>query len=262
MKEKLEPDVYFTPREAAEHLNLSLSAIKNYIYANKLKTLKTPGGHHRISKSELLATMNQEGALLVKIKDSSAPLETYCMAIVNVFKLLGPHGNSLIIHAEKVSEISYKLSKALGFTDKDILHAKMAGLVHDIGHMAIDRRILLKSELLTAQEYELIKLHPSKGEELLNSIKELKEIADIVSQHHERIDGSGYPRGLKEKSIKKAARIISIAEAYDSMVSEYSYKKPVSKDVAISELLGKRGSQFDGEIIELFIHSLPEIIAL
>jgi len=253
MKEKLETDIYFTPREAAKHLNLSLSAIKNYIYANKLKTLKTPGGHHRISKDELLVTMGKEGDLSIKTEGLSALMETYCMALVNVFKLLGLPGNSFIIHSKRVSEISYKLSKALGLTDKDILYAKMAGLVHDIGHMAIDRRILLKSESLTAQEYELVKVHPSRGEELLNSIKELKEIADIVSQHHERIDGAGYPRGLKEKDIKKAARIISIAEAYDSMVSEYSYKKPVSKDIAISELVEEKGLQFDGEIVEQLI---------
>ncbi|HAZ09632.1 MAG TPA: hypothetical protein DCY56_00790 [Candidatus Omnitrophica bacterium] len=256
MKKDLDTEVYFTPREAAKHLNLSLSAIKNYIYANKLKTLKTPGGHHRISKSELLAAMGEEGSIPVKIEGPFALMEIYCMALVNVFKLLGLPGNSFIIHSKRVSEISYKLSKALGLTDEDIIYAKTAGLVHDIGHMAIDRRILLKSESLTAQEYELMKLHPSKGEELLNSIKELKEIADIVSQHHERIDGAGYPMGLKGKDIKKAARIISIAEAYDSMVSEYSYKKPISKDMAIDELIKCRGSQFDEDVVESFIKIL------
>ncbi len=207
--------------------------------------------------------MGEKGTVFIKTEENPAvSIESYCMTFVNIFKLLGLPGNSFISHSKRVSEISYRLSKASGLRDEDILCVKMAGLVHDIGHMAIDKHILLKSGVLTTQEYELVKLHPLKGEELLNSIKELKEIADIVSQHHERIDGLGYPRGLKEKSIKKAARIISIAEAYDSMVSEYSYKKPVSKDVAISELLGKRGSQFDGEIVELFIHSLPEIIAL
>jgi putative nucleotidyltransferase with HDIG domain len=145
------------------------------------------------------------------------------------------------------------LSKALGLTDEDVLYARMAGLVHDIGHVAIDRRILLKPDGLTIQEYESIKSHPSKGWELLNSIKELRDIADIVSQHHERMDGTGYPEGLSETGITKIARIISIAEAYDSMVSDYSYKKPVSKDMAIAELTSWKGLQFDGDIVEVFI---------
>ena len=253
MKERLETDVYFTPREAAKHLNLSLSAIKNYIYANKLKTLKTPGGHHRISKIELLAAMGEVGVFPVKMEDNSRGMEAYCMALMNVYKLLGELGDFFISHSLRVSEASYKLSKVLGLSRKDIMQAKMAGLVHDIGHMAIDRRILLKSGGLTAQEYELIKFHPARGEELLNSINELKEIADIVGQHHERIDGTGYPKGLKGKDIKKIARIISIAEAYDSMVSDNFYKKPVSREVAISEIVEEKGMQFDPELVDSFI---------
>lgn len=253
MVEKLEANIYFTPREAARHLNLSLSAIKNYIYANKLKTLKTPGGHHRISKDELLAAMGEKNNLSVKMEDSSVYMETYCMALLNAFKLLGSIGNSFIIHSKRVSEISYNLSKALALTKEEVIYVKMAGLVHDIGHMAIDKSILVKIEPLTPYEYELVKIHPVKGEELLNSIKELREIANIVAQHHERIDGAGYPKGLTEKDIKKTACIISIAEAYDSMVSEYSYKKAISKDMAMAELMERRGTQFDGDIVEVFI---------
>lgn len=253
MKERLETDVYFTPREAAKHMNLSLSAIKNYIYANKLKTLKTPGGHHRISKIELLVAMGEVGAFPVKTEDHSRDMEAYCMALMNVYKLLGELGDFFIDHSLRVSEASYKLSKALGLSYKDILQVKMAGLVHDIGHMAIDRRILLKPGAFTAQEYELIKLHPVRGEELLNSMKELKEIADIVGQHHERIDGTGYPKGLKGKDIKKTAKIISIAEAYDSMVSDHFYKKPVSREIAISKIMEEKGMQFDSELADIFI---------
>lgn len=253
MKEKLETNIYFTPREAAKHLNLSLSAIKNYIYANKLKTLRTPGGHHRISKDELLAAMGEKDNFSVKMEDASMYMEPYCMALLNAFKLLGPIGNSIIIHSKRVSEISCNLSKALSLTKKEAIDVKMASLVHDIGHIAIDKSILVKIEPLTVYEYESIKIHPTKGEELLNSIKELKEIASIVAQHHERMDGTGYPKGLTEKGIQKTARIISIAEAYDAMVSEYSYKKPVSKEIAISKLVEEKGLQFDGEIVEQLI---------
>jgi len=262
MVEKLDTDIYFTPREAARHLNLSLSAIKNYIYANKLKTLKTPGGHHRISKNDLLAAMGERTCLFAKTEGPSLSMESYCTGLLNVFKILGPQGNSFIIHSKRVSAVSYKLSKALGLTDQEARYAKIAGLVHDIGHIAIDKNILLKSGPLTAKEYELIKLHPSKGEELLNSVKELKDIANIVAQHHERMDGTGYPRGITEKGIKKITRIISVVEAYDSMVSDYFYRKRVSKDSAIAELLANKGLQFDARIVEIFIQALPEITVI
>ena len=253
MKEKLAAEIYFTPREAAEHLNLSLSAIKNYIYANKLKTLKTPGGHHRISKSDLLAAMGEGEELFIKSESPAVSMEPCCAVLVNVFKLWGPSGGPFIIHSKSVSEIACKLSKALGLTDEDIAYARIAGLVHDIGHIGIDRRLLLKSGPLTPREYESIKAHPGRGEELLNSIKGLKETANIVSPHHERMDGTGYARGLKGDSINKIARVISIAEAYDSMVSGHSYKEPISKDMAISELIANKGLQFDWDITEIFI---------
>ena len=253
MKEKLETDVYFTPREAAKHLHLSLSAIKNYIYANKLKTLKTPGGHHRISKSNLLVAMGEEGKVFVRTEAAPISIEPSCSALLNVFKLWGTSGNMFIMHSRRVADISYRLSKALRFTDEEANYIKMAGLVHDIGHMAIDRHILLRTGSLTSEEYELIKLHPTKGEELLSSIKELKDIGSIIVQHHESIDGTGYPEGLTGRAIRKEARILSIAEAYDSMVSEYSYKRPVSKEAAMSELMKQRGFQFDKQMVDIFL---------
>lgn len=248
-------EIYFTPKEAADHFNLSLSTVKNYIYTGRLKTLRTPGGHHRIRKSELLAVLGEMDVSSVK-EDSSPLLKICCSALANVFKTLGPVGNSLLIHSQNVSRISYKLSKSLGLTEKEALRAEMAGLVHDIGHLGTERRLLLKSEPFTSEEYNSIKNHPNKGESMLSSVNELNGIADIVGQHHERIDGRGYPKGLSGKDIRKCSRIISIAEAYDAMISPYSYKKPIPKDAAVAELMHERGAQFDGEIVEIFVGSI------
>jgi excisionase family DNA binding protein/putative nucleotidyltransferase with HDIG domain len=252
MKKKFDEEIYFTPKQAAEYFNLSLSTVKNYIYAGKLKTLKTPGGHHRIRKGELLATLgdifiseenkNRDDLFLIKI----------CTGMLSVFKALGPIGNSLTLHSQNVSILSSDIAKVLAMAGVDIKRIEIAGLVHDIGLIAVEKQILFKSDILTSQEYKLLKNHPLAGEEILSSIKELKDIVDIVGQHHERLDGNGYPKGLKDKEILKAARIISIAEAYDSMTSAYSYKRPISKDEAITELMLCRGIQFDGEIVEVF----------
>ena len=88
---------------------------------------------------------------------------------------------------------------------------------------------------------------------MLSSIKELKDVAAIVAQHHEKVNGKGYPKGLDRRNIQKGARIISIAEAYDSMISPHSYKTPVSKEIAVNEIIQKRGAQFDSDIVEHFV---------
>ncbi|MBU4312574.1 MAG: HD domain-containing protein [Candidatus Omnitrophica bacterium] len=255
MKKKFDGDIYFTPKQAAEHFNLSLSTIKNYIYASKLNTLKTPGGHHRIRKSELLATLGDR-VVLRGDEDKFSLMFRLCTAMLPVFKTLGPAGNSLIMHAKNVSMLSGKIARAMAMSEADIKYIEIAGLVHDIGHMAIEKHILLKSEGLTPQEYRSIKNHPIAGEEILSSIEGLKEISGVVLQHHERLDGKGYPRGFSGEKIKKAARIIAIAEAYDSMISPHSYKRSVSKEAAMSELARHSGTQFDRDIVKIFTKTI------
>jgi excisionase family DNA binding protein len=252
MKNKFEEEIYFTPKQAACYLNLSLSTIKNYIYAGNINTLITPGGHHRISKANLLAAMDLASNSRVLL----AEREKMCAVLLKAFSVFGASDRSFLIHSRAVSEMSYKLSINMGLKEEEALLIKMSGLVHDIGHLGIDRRILLKPGALTAKEYEHVKNHPGIGEKMLDSTKELKPIAVIVAQHHEKMDGTGYPKGLKGDNIQKGARIISITEAYDAMVSVDSYKIPVSKDVAIAELMRQRGSQFDGDAVESFVKSL------
>ncbi|MFA4991645.1 MAG: HD domain-containing phosphohydrolase [Candidatus Omnitrophota bacterium] len=257
MKKKFsETETYLTPKEAAEHFNLSLSTVKNYIYAGKLKTLKTPGGHHRIRRSELLVTLGD--VLFAEKEGPDFSLEkALCAAMLAFFRILGPvAGNSLQMHARNVSVLSVDIARSMGMDELDIGLIETAALVHDIGHIAVDRAVLLKSGALTAQEYELIKLHARAGEDLLNSIKWLKGISGIVAQHHERMDGKGYPQGLSGRDIDKRSRVIAVAEAYNVMVSPYSYRDPLSKERAISELLDNRGTQFDGDVVAALIKKL------
>jgi len=256
MKKTFGKEIYFTPRQAAGYFNLSLSTVKNYIYAGKLRTLKTPGGHHRITKSELLATL---GYREVSKKEDSYDFSlkmAVSNAILGVFKTLGPGGERMLFHAKKVSDLSIRIAKVMDMDKWDLMRIEMAGLLHDIGHIGLDRNLFFKKGPLTHREYESIKSHPDIGGKFLGSVEPLGEIVDIVVQHHERIDGRGYPVGLRGKDIRQTARIISIAESYDSMVSQYSYKAPVPKDIAIAELMQYRGTQFDGDIVEIFIKEI------
>ncbi len=252
MKNKFDHEIYFTPKQAAEHVNLSLSTIKNYIYAGKLRTLRTPGGHHRIRRSELLSILGDISADNKNIQDVSL-IDTLCLSILGVFKTFGPAGESSIFHAQEVSRLSSEIARNMSMTDFDVKRIEIASLLHDIGHIGIDKYIIFKPASLTPQEYELVKKHPILGAKMLNSIKELKDISVMVAQHHERVDGRGYPKGLDRRNIQKGARIISIAEAYCSMISSNSYKTQVSKEIAINEIIQKRGSQFDSDIVEHFL---------
>lgn len=156
------------------------------------------------------------------------------------------------IHSEEVSNISRKIGEALGLNQETLREIEMAGLLHDIGKIAIDNNILNKPGKLTDAEYEMIKRHPEIGYHILKSADAYTSISDYVLAHHERWDGTGYPRGLKGNEIPLAARIISVADVYEAMISERTYKESISKEEAFSELRRCAGTQFDPDIVQVF----------
>lgn len=133
-----------------------------------------------------------------------------------------------------------------------LCEVEMAGLLHDIGKIAVDNNVLNKPGKLTDAEYEMIKRHPEIGYHILKSADEYTSISDYVLAHHERWDGTGYPRGLKGKEIPLAARIISVADVYEAMISERTYKEAISKEEAFNELRRCAGTQFDPDIVQVF----------
>jgi putative nucleotidyltransferase with HDIG domain len=134
---------------------------------------------------------------------------------------------------------------------------RTAGLLHDIGKIAIDYAIIDKAGALTDEEYLEVKKHPEIGYRILKSSIEYEDIAKTVLYHHERIDGSGYPKGIREDEIPLESKIISIADAYDAMVSLRPYKKrKITKEEAIEELIRCSDTQFDGEIVKVFIEKV------
>lgn len=159
-------------------------------------------------------------------------------------------------HSNRVSVLCKNMGKALGLTDGEIEELKTVGLLHDIGKIAIEENILNKQEKLTDGEWEQIKRHPEIGYRILNTVNDMSEMAKYVLAHHEKWDGSGYPKGLKEEEIPFQSRIIAIADAYDAMTSERSYRSALSEAIAIEELQKNAGIQFDPEIIRVFIEKV------
>ncbi len=130
--------------------------------------------------------------------------------------------------------------------------------MHDIGKIGIDESILNNTNKLTEEEWEQMKRHSEIGYRILSSVNEFAEMAEYVLEHQERWDGTGYPKGLKEEEISVPARIICIADAFDAMTTERTYKRTLTKEEAAEELRLGAGTQFDPAIIELFLARVLE----
>lgn len=144
----------------------------------------------------------------------------------------------------------------MNLSESKINELKVGGLLHDIGKVAIAEKILKKSDKLTEKEWNEIKRHSDIGYRIISTSPEMSDIAQYVLFHHERYDGTGYPRGKKQEEIPLLARIISVADSYDAMTNERPYKKVLDKDTAVKELIKGKGTQFDPDIVDIFIEKV------
>jgi diguanylate cyclase (GGDEF)-like protein/PAS domain S-box-containing protein/putative nucleotidyltransferase with HDIG domain len=156
-------------------------------------------------------------------------------------------------HSRNVANYSKKLAQAAGLNQSMINQTETAALLHDVGKIIIDTAILTSPNRLSLEEYNEIKKHPEIGYRILNNVPELQKIAEIILCHHERIDGKGYPRYLKGDKIPYISKIISICDAYDAMVNKRYYRSPIGKNEAFAELKRNAGTQFDSELVDIFI---------
>ena len=159
-------------------------------------------------------------------------------------------------HSDRVSEYSVLIGKKLGLSDQDLYTLKIGALFHDIGKIGIPDRVLLKEGKLTDEEYEEIKKHPSIGAHILENSNIFENMIPIVLHHHERFDGRGYPMGLKNKEIPLMARIVAVADTFDAMTSKRVYRNSLPLDVVKAEFERCSGTQFDSEIVKIFLDIL------
>ena len=161
-------------------------------------------------------------------------------------------------HSAAVARYAREIAKAAGMSEAEQELAHTCGLLHDIGKFVFPDSILKGNSRLTDEEYEIVKMHPFHGAQVLAQIEGYGPVANIVLAHHERIDGTGYPNGMPGDQIPVIARIISVADTYDVMTSRDSYRKPVTSQTAIAELRRVSGTQLDGEIVEIFVKILAK----
>ena len=156
-------------------------------------------------------------------------------------------------HSAAVARYSHAIAQAAGCSEDELRTVHTAGLLHDIGKFAFPDRILLADGRLTDEDYALVRNHPVEGADLVRRVQGLEEIAAIIRDHHERVDGAGYPGGLRGDEIPALARMISVGDVYDVMTGRDTYRHPISRDEAITELRRVAGAQLDEQFVELFI---------
>ena len=179
--------------------------------------------------------------------------------IVSMQKTLSEKSHETEEHALRLKENCRKIGLLLGLSNNEINDLELVALLHDIGKIAISDSILNKEDKLDENEWLEMKKHPEIGSRIVASIPELIEISSYILYHHERWDGRGYPEGLKGNRIPLYSRIVSVVDAYDAMISDRPYRKGMDKKSAIDELIKNSGSQFDSNIVDIFIkHILIE----
>jgi len=155
-------------------------------------------------------------------------------------------------HSERVAHLASRIAAALGMDEEQVERVRISGLVHDVGKIGVPEAVLCKPGRLTDEEFELIKLHPVIGYNILTDIGALADVLPGVLHHHERWDGRGYPHGIAGEAIPLLGRIIAVADTFDAMTSTRSYRSAMPHDRVMAELRRCKGSQFDARMVEAF----------
>jgi putative nucleotidyltransferase with HDIG domain len=159
-------------------------------------------------------------------------------------------------HTQRVTELTLRLAKSFGLSEDEIVQVRWGALLHDIGKMGVPDDILLKPGPLTENEWAIMRKHPTFAFEMLSPIQYLRKALDIPYCHHEKWDGSGYPRGLKGYQIPLIARIFAVVDVWDALRSDRPYRPAWSEDKAMEYIITSSGTFFDPQVVDVFIDSL------
>ena len=153
-------------------------------------------------------------------------------------------------HQRRVADLACAIARVLGFDEARLLGLRLGAQIHDIGKIGVPAEILSKPSSLSPIELQMMQRHAVMGFDIVKDVKFPWPIAEIIYQHHERIDGSGYPQGLKGEAINLEARIVAVADVVESMVTHRPYRPALGMQAALDEIVGKRGVLYDAQVVD------------
>jgi putative nucleotidyltransferase with HDIG domain len=161
-------------------------------------------------------------------------------------------------HTQRVTAMTVELARAMGVKSEDMVHVRRGALLHDIGKLGVPDRILHKTGPLSAKEWKLMRTHPELAHRMLSQIVYLRPALDIPYCHHEKWDGSGYPRGLQGEQIPLSARLFAVVDVYDALTSDRPYRHAWTKAKALAYIRKRAGKDFDPEVVRMFIEIMQK----
>jgi len=206
----------------------------------------------RVSKTDRLKALADLKLNLGKLQRA---MEGIVQAISVAVEMRDPYTAG---HQQRVADLAAVVAMEMGLSADDIYGLRMASVIHDLGKITVPAGILAKPGRLSELEYELIKNHVRAGYDILKQIEFPWPLANIILQHHERMDGSGYPQGLKNGEIMMQARILAVADVFETIASHRPYRPSLGLQRAVDELVNNKGIQFDDQVVEVFLKLVSE----
>ncbi|MBI3742214.1 MAG: response regulator [Chloroflexi bacterium] len=216
---------------------------------------------HKPRKKEMEVMKEYSQGLVQKIEEKNIELErsniqlilAYDATIEGWSRAMDLRDKETEGHTQRVTDMTVRLARAVALNENEIAHARRGALLHDMGKLGIPDAILLKPGKLTEEEWEFMRRHPRYAYEMLSPIEYLRPALDIPYCHHEKWDGTGYPRGLKGDQIPLAARIFAVVDVYDALTSDRPYRAAWSKEKTLEHIQSLRGTHFEPRVVDAFI---------
>jgi putative nucleotidyltransferase with HDIG domain len=220
---------------------------------------KVSGQDFQTTDLEMVKALSESAGIAIEnarlFKDLQETYLATVRVLVSTIEAKDPYTHG---HTERVAQYAVGIAKAMDFTQDEIQTIQLGAFLHDIGKLHTSDSILHKPGALTEEEWRLVKAHPVRGAQMLQGVKFLEKATDLVRHHHERVDGKGYPDGLRGDEITIGAKIVNVADAFDAMTTERPYRQGLSMDQAIAQLEEKAGTQFAQEVVEVMVAALRD----
>ncbi len=246
-----------TPAEIAQEISGRIKVICQRYNVNSVPFTVSVGTAAKVRAGEPMAKVQKVAEDRMYRNKLHNYREIKGALLKSVYRKLQEKSYETEDHIRRVRDISLKIGECMGLSRAELNRLAVLVILHDIGKVKVFEEILTKKGLLDNEEWATIKMHPEAGSRIVRATEEFAHVADDILSHHERWDGSGYPRGLKGKEIPLLARIVAIADAYEVMTSGRPYRRAMTPAAAVSELRHCAGTQFDPRLVDIFTSLLP-----